>query len=198
MNQFEVPFGEESVTPIVRAAFPGSHSRRTVKVESRTEVQVSDYWSEGSRTYSGFVDLATLESVSASVVLEKTGTRQEEHNPFKLACGRIELAVGFAFVENVIFRGKDLGYRVSLHPDNFAPLLPKAQAELEPRDGKILAAFRSLKSGPYRKEALARLGFTDADRDRLAGRGFLSVSKNGATAITTEGSAACSNIRDSF
>ena len=198
MNQFEVPFGEESVTPIVRAAFPGANSRRTVKVESRTAVQVSDYWSEGSRTYSGFVNLATLEAVSAGVVLEKTGTRQEAHNPFKLACGSVELAPGFAFVENVIFRGKDLGYRVSLHPDNFAPLLPSALPEIDERDGRILLAFRSLKSGPYRKEALDRVGFTETDRTRLGEKGWLKTAKNGATSITVEGRTACSNVRDSF
>lgn len=190
MTTLEVPFSTPEILTIVRAAFPEAASRRTVKVEPRTRVHVSDYWDGGSRTYTAFVRLADMTSVPSGAIPREAC--QQNHNPLNLTIAEIELAPGFALVEHVIFQGKDLGYRVSLHPSNVTPLLTAAP-QVEERDRRILAAIRSYKSGPYRVEALARLGFTPADRDRLAGAGFLRVSANGATAITAEGRAACAN-----
>jgi len=72
------------------------------------------------------------------------------------------------------------------HPSTLAPLLPPAPS-IGARDARILYAFRSLKSGPYRNEELKAVRCTDADLDALASKGFVKRSKNGATQITTEG-----------
>src|ERR1051326_83385 len=189
----EVSFSTPEILAIVRAAFPEAASRRTVKVEPRTRVHISDYWDGGSRAYVAFVRLADMTSVPSSALPRDACPQQGK--PLSLTIAGLELAPGFAMVEHVIFRGKDLGYHVSLHPSNVTPNLLPAAPQVEERDRRILAAIRSYKSGPYRVEALAGLGFTPADRDRLAGAGFLRVSANGATAITAEGRAACANER---
>lgn len=99
--------------------------------------------------------------------------------------GRLRpLPPGFAVIK------ASTGYRkyayIELHPDNVAPLLPAAKGELSEKDRKILACYKSLKSG-YRREYLDRLGATDTDLDRLVEGGYLKRNKNGATRITTEG-----------
>jgi hypothetical protein len=100
-------------------------------------------------------------------------------------------------VEHVYFRGKDLGYRIYVHPSDTPRLLPsKVQVDLSERDRRILASIRSLKSGNYRREALAALSCTDSDLDRLAGLGLLKRTKSGATSITTEGRNASSGFND--
>jgi hypothetical protein len=73
-------------------------------------------------------------------------------------------------------------------------LLSPPSNSLSDRDKKILAIFRGLKSGDYRKQALNDNGYTMEDRDRLAELGYLKVSRNGATRITPEGRNACQGV----
>jgi hypothetical protein len=188
-NRIEVPFAQ--VADIVRAGFPSAKSSRTVKVETAERYHVSDYWSEGSRTYCAFVKLDTLQAIPGTSLPSEA--RQQNANPFNLAIGTIEMQPGYAVVEHSIFRGKDLGFRIYLHASNIAPLLAAPPPAASEKELRVLVAFRSLKSGPYRKEALDRIGYNDAMRDELAKRGLLKVAANGATAITAEGRAACAN-----
>lgn len=187
----EVPFSDPSVNAIIQAAFPGVFSRRTVKVEVRETYRVSDYWSGGSRDEAIFVELSTLKSVSAQSLPPEC--RQQKNNPYNLAIGEVVISPGYAIVEHVIFQGKDLGYRIYLNRENMMPLLTARPSDLCERDRRILVSYRSLKSGPYRKEALDRLAFTDADLKRLVLAGLLKQSSNGATQITIKGRAACAN-----
>jgi hypothetical protein len=85
--------------------------------------------------------------------------------------------------------------KMYLHPSQLNnKLLSPPSDDLSDRDRKILACFRGLKSGPYRKQALNDSKYTTADRDRLASLGYLKVSKNGATKITPEGRNACQGV----
>ena len=113
MDRIEVKFSE--VSHLIRRVFPNAKSRRTVKIEKRNRYNVADYWSEGSRNYCGFLDLETLQVKSShDVPMEQ---RQQFANPFGLAIYEVTLAPGFAIIENVIFRGKDLGYRIYVSED---------------------------------------------------------------------------------
>ena len=193
MTAFEVPFSDGTALQIVRAAFGHVVSRLPIKVRTGETYHVADYWDGGSRTYCGFVELATLRTVTSDAI--PLDARQERGNPYNLPILDVELPPGVCVVEHVIFCGKDRGYRIVLRPENVAPLLPPAGAELPPRDRRILYAFRSLKSGPYRQEALQGLRASSEDFDRLVASGHLSRNRAGAMAITSEGRAACANER---
>lgn len=76
-------------------------------------------------------------------------------------------------------------------PTTLAPLLP-AKADTTEKEQRILYAYGSLKSGPYRKQSLDGCGTLPSDIDSLVARGLLSRNRGGAVQITTEGK----NARD--
>lgn len=92
---------------LIRLAFPGAKSRRTVKFDQRKSYHVSDYWDGGSRDECRFINLKTMQVISAQEVPALT-----EGNIYNLANGDVELSPGYIVVEHCIFCGKDLGYRV--------------------------------------------------------------------------------------
>jgi hypothetical protein len=125
MRIAEVAFRD--VEKIIRRAFPGAKSRRTVKIEQRNSYNVRDYWDGGSRNECRFLNLSTMEIINpASVQALTTGPG----NPFGLPNGDVELTPGFIVIENVIFCGKNLGYRIYvsdaklLEPIVKLPILP--------------------------------------------------------------------------
>lgn len=203
----EVVWGDEVFTKLVRAAFPGAGSKRTIRVSRTSSVVVDDCWSDGSRsTYQG-VSIADGGSVRITT----------QGSPFRPRVPDYALVSGIAVVEHSISRGKDMGFTVLLHPEDFQRLVTDeatctAHAECrenpelaracaasghpvcDERTGRILAAFRSLKSGPYRQEALRSLSVGEDDIVRLVEAGWLRRNRNGATAITHEGRAACSGV----
>ena len=69
-------------------------------------------------------------------------------------------------------------------PGTVAPLLPSG-VKMSDREVAILSAYRGLRSGPYRQEALALYG--EDEIKALVTRGLLKESRNGARQITTEG-----------
>lgn len=105
---------------------------------------------------------------------------------------------------------------IYVNPASFAPLLPPAATGISDTDKRILACYRSLKSGHYRQEALINV-FNPHDRftsafyaathnkelaeklaaaiDSLVARKLLKRSSNGATQITTEGKNAIADFR---
>ena len=111
----ELPFKDDRVRRIVQAAFPGAKSRRTVKLTAKTSYHVQDYWDGGSRYYCRFVRLDDLSVLTSESVPRKE--RQQVGNPFGLPIYDIDLTPGFVVVENAIFCGKDIGYRIYYCPD---------------------------------------------------------------------------------
>ena len=109
-ERVEVAFRE--VERFIRRAFPGAKSRKTVKVSVRSSYSVSDYWDGGSRDYSMFVNLRTGEVRHPSSVPQLT--EKKCGNPFGQPMGDVALSEGFAIVEECIFRGKSLGFRIYL------------------------------------------------------------------------------------
>ena len=99
---------------LVRLTFGANKSRRPVKVRASNKHNISDYWDGGSRTYARYVSLATRTLLTA----EQAGFKiQTAGNPFRCMIGEIVLAPEIAVVENSIFRGKDVGLYVIVHPD---------------------------------------------------------------------------------
>lgn len=92
---------------------------------------------------------------------------------------------------NIVVINGHRGYRpwasITVHPSTVPLLLPSPNGEVTDKEKRILTAYRSLKSGPYRKEELQRIGATQADIESLAQRGYLKIARNGATSVTTKG-----------
>jgi hypothetical protein len=96
--------------------FPNYRGRKPVRIRASKSCHISDYWSEGSRTYSVFVDFKTGKALSDSEVGFQVQTIA---NPFSLRIGDFDLKPGIVVVENTIFCGKDLGIRVVVHPEDW-------------------------------------------------------------------------------
>jgi hypothetical protein len=109
----EVKFSE--IKSLIIKAFSNAKSRRTVKIEFAETYSVNDYWDGGSRNYCMFVDMLTGNVLSSGDI--PTSMRQQMSNPFNLPISKVMLAPHIAIVENSIFCGKDMGYRVYLHPN---------------------------------------------------------------------------------
>jgi hypothetical protein len=114
MNQIEFKKNDPKITKFARH-FGGYRGRRAVRLRSSKSYHVSDYWDGGSRTYSVFVNAETGIELSDS---EASFQIQKIANPFHQRCGSVELQCHIAVVENRIFRGKDMGISVIMHPDN--------------------------------------------------------------------------------
>jgi len=117
----EFPKKDPRVAHFVRH-FSGYRGRKPVRIRGSQSYHVSDYWSEGSRVYSYFINPHTGAKLSDSEVGFEA---QERANPFKLRMGSAELSPNVAVVENSIFCGKNMGIRVVMHPDTYQELQTK-------------------------------------------------------------------------
>lgn len=179
-------FSDPTVSSIIKACFPSANSKRTVKISLCETYQVRDYWDGGSRNECCFLNLVNMQSISSSAMPQEA--RQEMGNPFNLPAGTIKMVAGYCVVEHIIFCGKDLGYRIHMHQDNFAPMLnAKPTIEISDKHKEILQAYKSLKSGEYRNNELRRLKCSKEDIQALVNNKWLKQSSNGATQITNEG-----------
>jgi hypothetical protein len=115
----KLPFKDPTIRQMVLAAFPEAKTRRPVSITSKASYHVSDFWDGGSRTYCAFLRLSDMTAVSSEMLPQRA--RQEVGNPYNLPIGHLPLSPGYAIVEHIIFCGKDLGYRIILHPANSLP-----------------------------------------------------------------------------
>ena len=99
----EVPFRE--VERLVKAAFPGAKSRRTVKIDQRAKYHVTDYWDGGSRDECRFIKLATMQVISAQEVPSLT-----EGHVYSLAMGEVELSPASSWWNTVSSAVRISGY----------------------------------------------------------------------------------------
>lgn len=116
MSNTEVSF--KSVKSIVQAAFDGASSRRKVRVFIQKTYLVSNYWDGGSRNYCEFLNLETLDTATNVAF-----TKQTQGNPYNLDVGTVDITPDFVVVEHIIFCGKDLGYRIYVHPSAVAKIV---------------------------------------------------------------------------
>jgi len=130
---FSLPLSHPTIRAIVQAGFGSAKSRRPVKIECRTSVHVADYWDGGSRDYCAFVQLSNMCGISSESIPKPS--RQSVGNPYHLPIANVELQPGFVAVKHVIFRGKDLGYRIYVCPNDLMTYLPEAKELLpEPEE----------------------------------------------------------------
>lgn len=109
---------------IARAAFPEWRGRKLLVKNVKSVTLSGTYWSGGSKNTFVAVELATGRTSPAAASLGDPnvfgGTGDN--------CPTIEIPAGFAIVEHVIFRGKDLGCRVYLPLE--VEVLTRAEASI--------------------------------------------------------------------
>lgn len=115
MKQLELNKNDPRVAHLVRSY----RGRRTIKVTEGISVHISNYWDGGSKETTHFVELSTGRVLDFSQV---GYVQQKQGNPYSQQIGEAELQPGVAAVTSVVFMGKDLGYRLKLHPSDFNKL----------------------------------------------------------------------------
>jgi hypothetical protein len=181
----------KSLPPIVRRALESvGYAHTDIAIEARERVWLADAGSAGQRAFAVILDLATGQALRLNGswggpnMFRDTVVDSDDRE-------RV-LTPGLMVIKGS--EGNRTYATIYVHPENMAPLLPSSPT-IDDRDARVLACYRGLKSGPYRKEALARLNCTDADIARLVAAGLLKQSSNGATQITTAGKNACAHVR---
>jgi hypothetical protein len=173
------------------------YGRKDIEVKARETFDPSAAGGGGRR---GFV---------AACKMDDSGTYEIEwgswggENPFTHTIegvrGEVPIPPEVAFVRGSIGGGHPTNASVYVSPHAMNPALLVAGPEVTPKEAKILAIFKGLKSS-YRPEYLDRLqekegiegsrarqATTDREIDSLIERGFLSRNKAGSISITTEG-----------
>lgn len=173
------------------------YGKKDIEVKARETFDPSAAGGGGRR---GFV---------AACKMDDSGTYEIEwgswggENPFTRTVegyqGEIPIPPEVAFIRGSIGGGIPTMASVYVSPHAMNPALLTAGPEVTPKEAKILAIFKQLKSS-YRPEYLDRLqekegiessrarqATTDREVDSLIERGFLSRNKAGSVSITTEG-----------
>jgi len=174
----------------VRAALKAvEYGRKDIEVLAR---ETFDPSSAGGDGYRGFVAACRMDD---SDIYELSWGSWGGENMFKRTIEGLEsetIPPHLAFLKGQIGGGRPTYAKLYVSPRAMNPALLAAPAEVTAKEAKILGIFHSLKSGPYRKEALQNLGATLVEIRSLVDRGFLKENKAGAIALTTDGT----NARD--
>lgn len=116
---FKVPFSR--VKSIIQQAYgSGARSRREVEIIGIETYSMHDYWDGGSRARCVFIDLVSGKVLPSSAIPREQ--RQQKGNPFNLPIADITLTPRYAIVVHSTFCGKDMGYRIYIHPTTFQVL----------------------------------------------------------------------------
>lgn len=173
------------------------YGKKDIEVKARETFDPSAAGGGGRR---GFV---------AACKMDDSGTYEIEwgswggENPFTKTVegfrGEVPISPEIAFIRGSIGGGIPTMASVYVSPHAMNPALLTAGPEVTPKEAKILAIFKGLKSS-YRPEYLDRLqekegiessrerkATTDREIESLIERGFLSRNKAGSISITTEG-----------
>lgn len=180
----ELPFCLRAVLTAV------GYGKADISVKAATTVTLSDCGTEGRRA---FVAIVNLETGDNQITWGSWGGSNmfNPGNAVDNDSSVHNLPPNGAVVQGSIGGSSPVYATIAVHPTALAPMLP-ARPELTEKEAGILRAFKSLKSGPYRKDALHALDCASEDLNALIGKGLLKQSSNGATAITTKGKNAIS------
>lgn len=172
----------KDVPAVILNAF-SNYKGKTFEVKVAEKVSLNNsYWSGGTKSDYVAVNLAT-------------GVKQEASgisSPYRLngEIPEVDIPVGVAIVEHVIFCGKDMGLRIYIRPENATPLLGTGEkVDLTDDQKVVLRLTRSLKSSyggisNYRQHSS---GFS-LDKWNTIKQGLIELgylAKNGA--LTTKG-----------
>jgi hypothetical protein len=168
---------------LARLCFPDYNGTKFTVSPFPGEMRLDSYWDGGSRSYYAILDLNTNKTAE----IPENGTIYA--NGGKVIQSSF-LPLNFLIAEHHISRGKDLGVRLYVHPENLTKYLP-APTLLSNNETIVLAFTRERKSS-YNGQNRAQMACSEAGmpldvwemtKQSLVARGFL----NKAGAITSEG-----------
>jgi len=181
----------EEVKEVAKAAFPDYNGKKfKVKEFPASGMDLTSYWSGGSRDYYAFVDLNTKKVAP----VPQNGSGHGDGNAKVTS-----LPDNIVVVEHSYFCGKDFGCTVYVGKENLTKMLPAA-TEISLDEKIVLVATRSYKSS-YAGETECR--FKNAQRETKISRERWDAAKeqciakkllNKAGAITNEGRNAVDGI----
>ena len=174
-TDYDIDPRDHAVASIIRAALPGYTGKRSATIRPDTSVELLGlYWDSGSRsTYYA----VALESPPRAMALPHTNPPQFG-GPSKTPV--VALDPTFVIVRTSIFRGKEMGLDIYVHPDALAPLLPPPtpQEEVTSAEKAVLTVSTHLKSSARRSEANLAAADYDAAIAALQSRGWLTKTRS--------------------
>lgn len=161
------------LSQVIAAAFPSYKGKKIVVEEYKRPIDVRSSWDGGSRTEYAFVrlaDFAVLPVPSQSAFDRKIA-----------GADAVTLQPGTVCVSHSIFRGKDMGVTVQIHPENAVKLLtPTTDAPTLSKVEKVVLSMTATYKSAARREYAARLGVDaaafEAGKSALMERGLLTRS----------------------
>ncbi len=177
------------IQEIANLAFP-DYSGKKFRVDIfQSPMNLSSYWSGGSRNYFVIVNMANKR---AEPIPENGGIFQM--NAFRMS----NLPENFAVVQRSFFSGKDAGITIYVNESNITKMLPSTE-EVSWAEKVVLCATRSYKSSyagikDYRfREALQETGITREEWEKAKENLIQNGLLNKAGAITDKGRNAIGN-----
>jgi hypothetical protein len=109
------------VISLAKRAYP-DYGGKTYRVAvAECPINVKSYWDGGSRSYFKFIRLdMRLDGASDTIEVPQQSAFDKQIE----GAEHVQLVPGLACVEHSYLRGKDMGIRVYVHPDNAPKLLP--------------------------------------------------------------------------
>ncbi len=179
---------------IVAAAYPDYRGTKYSIEVTDQPIDISSYWDGGSRDRYVFVSLADFRAVPGPDTAPLGG---RQYRP-------VPLPPDVVCVRETIYRGKNLGVTVIVHPRNAAQMIPASTTDATPDELIVVAATRMFKSSyagvpNFRyKQAHSYTKITperwDAAKASATEKGYL----NRAGAITPKGRNLTNGIHDLY
>jgi hypothetical protein len=169
--------------PIRKVLSEVGYARKDIGISARVETTLACAGGDGHKAFVAIVNLGTGESKTTWGSWGGSNMFAP-HNAVDTDDKAYQIPPNGAIVRGSI--GGSVYASVEVHPATLAPMLP-AKATLTDKERSILCAFRSLKSGPYRQDALRQADAASEDLNALVERGLLKRNAAGSTQITTEG-----------
>ena len=181
----------KQITDMVRVAFPRYKGRKYRIDNSGRPVNITSYWSHGSRDYFAIVDLETKKVLP----VPQNGT---VFDGGPIASDGVVVPPGYVIIEHSIAMGKDFGMTIYVDPNNATKFLPDP---IKINDNeRIVLEFTSTYKNTYAGiknyrfyEASKKVGISLDDWNIASDTLKTSKLLNKAGAITTTGRNALEN-----
>jgi hypothetical protein len=168
---------------IQRTLLQFGYKRKDIGISAKEYASIRSPGGAGQRDYTAVINLTNGE-VKTYIGSWGGANMFNPDNKVDLSDEKVEITPNIA-----VIKGSE-GYRsyasLYMHETVVAIYTPEKE-EVTEDEKSILRAFSHLKSGPYRKEAIAKVPNNQTIIAALVNRGLLKQSRNGATRITTEG-----------
>ena len=162
------------------------YGRKDIEVDVRATVSMSSSAGNGRQ---GFVSLVNLSTNRHETIFGSWGGQNmfNKSNPVDNDTRSFPLPADGVAIVGVRGGGQPVWAKIYASTAGTQRSITSAPADVSDVEKAALGCYRSLKSGPYRQDALRRNKVTDDVIKGLVAKGLLKQARNGATQITTNG-----------